>query len=157
MLCSTGDPPESGIEPVPPVLAGGFFTTEPPGKPCLCFLYVLAALGLHCSAPVFSRCSKWELLSSCGARLLLLQSTGSRARAQWLWHTGLVPLWHVESPRIRDQTCVPSIGRQILNHWTTREVQLPVFYYTHFNKEKIEPHNTNLCMIMLLLSGRKGM
>ena len=24
-----------GIEPVSPELAGGFFTTEPPGKPCL--------------------------------------------------------------------------------------------------------------------------
>ena len=23
---------QSGIEPVPPALAGGFFTTEPPGK-----------------------------------------------------------------------------------------------------------------------------
>ena len=26
--------PESGIGPVSPVLAGRFFTTEPPGKPC---------------------------------------------------------------------------------------------------------------------------
>ena len=31
-----GDPPDSGIEPpspASPVAAGGFFTTEPPGKP----------------------------------------------------------------------------------------------------------------------------
>ena len=31
-----GDLPDTGIEPVPPPspeLAGGFFTTEPPGKP----------------------------------------------------------------------------------------------------------------------------
>ena len=27
------DPPWPGIEPVSPALAGGFFTTEPPGKP----------------------------------------------------------------------------------------------------------------------------
>ena len=27
------DPPGSGIELVSPALAGGFFTTEPPGKP----------------------------------------------------------------------------------------------------------------------------
>ena len=27
------DLPGSGIEPVSPALAGGFFTTEPPGKP----------------------------------------------------------------------------------------------------------------------------
>ena len=31
---SPGDPPEPGIEPMSPELAGGFFTTEPPGKPC---------------------------------------------------------------------------------------------------------------------------
>ena len=28
------DLPESGIEPVSPALADGFFTPEPPGKPC---------------------------------------------------------------------------------------------------------------------------
>ena len=30
---SPGDLPEPGIEPASPALAGGFFTTEPPGKP----------------------------------------------------------------------------------------------------------------------------
>ena len=30
---SPGDLPDPGIEPASPVLAGGFFTTEPPGKP----------------------------------------------------------------------------------------------------------------------------
>ena len=30
---SLWDLPNSGMEPVPPVLAGGFFTTESPGKP----------------------------------------------------------------------------------------------------------------------------
>ena len=30
-----GDLPNPGIEPMSPVLAGGFFTTEPPGKPCI--------------------------------------------------------------------------------------------------------------------------
>ena len=28
----------------------------------------------------------------------------------------LVALQHVGSPQIRDQTCVPCVGRQILNH-----------------------------------------
>ena len=28
----------SGIKPMSPALAGGFFTTEPPGKPCMCVL-----------------------------------------------------------------------------------------------------------------------
>ena len=30
---SPGDLPNPGIEPLPPALGGGFFTTEPPGKP----------------------------------------------------------------------------------------------------------------------------
>ena len=30
---SPGDLPDPGIKPKPPVLASGFFTTEPPGKP----------------------------------------------------------------------------------------------------------------------------
>ena len=29
---SPGDLPDPGMEPVPPALAGGFFTFEPPGK-----------------------------------------------------------------------------------------------------------------------------
>ena len=32
MLQGVWDPPGSGMEPVSPALAGGFFTTEPPGK-----------------------------------------------------------------------------------------------------------------------------
>ena len=41
---------------------------------------------------------------------------------QELWHKGLVAVWHVESSRARDLTCVPYIGRWVLNHWTTRDV-----------------------------------
>ena len=33
LLCSMWDLPISGIEPMFSVLAGGFFTTEPPGNP----------------------------------------------------------------------------------------------------------------------------
>ena len=43
---------------------------------------LLAVLGLRCCAQAFS--SRGE------QGLLLLQSTGSRARAQWLWHMGLI-------------------------------------------------------------------
>ena len=32
---SPGGLPNPGIEPASPALAGGFFTTEPPGKPLL--------------------------------------------------------------------------------------------------------------------------
>ena len=37
---SMWDLPGSGIEPMSPVLASGFFSTEPPGKPSLCLLTV---------------------------------------------------------------------------------------------------------------------
>ena len=47
-----------------------------------------------------------------------------RVWAQWLWHMGLNALRHVGSSWTRDQTYVPCIGRQIPNHWTTREVPL---------------------------------
>ena len=39
-----------------------------------------------------------------------------------MWHIGLSAPLHVESSRIRDPTHVSCISRQILNHWTTREV-----------------------------------
>ena len=31
---SPGDRPNPGIEPTSPALIGGFFTIQPPGKPC---------------------------------------------------------------------------------------------------------------------------
>ena len=34
-----GDPPNLEIEPVSPALAGGPFTTEPPGKPTQVYIY----------------------------------------------------------------------------------------------------------------------
>jgi len=33
LFTSPGDLPNPGIKPTSPALAGGFFTTEPPGKP----------------------------------------------------------------------------------------------------------------------------
>ena len=45
--------------------------------------------------------------------------------AQELWHAGLVAPRHVGSSQIRVPTCVSCIGRQKLNHWTTRKVQGP--------------------------------
>ena len=50
----------------------------------------------------------------------------------------LVAPHHVESSPTRDQTCVPCIGRRILNHWTTREVLPANFEY--FRKKKIHLH-----------------
>ena len=49
-------------------------------------------------------------------------------RAQELGHTGLVVPWQVASSWTRDRTHVPGIGRWILNHWTTREVQISLVF-----------------------------
>ena len=43
------------------------------------------------------------------------------AQAQWLWRTGPVAPRHVGSSQTRARTCVPCIGRRILNHYATRE------------------------------------
>ena len=56
----------------------------------------------------------------------------SRVRGfQKLWCMGLVALWHVGSSQTRDQTRVPYIGRWILIHCTTREVQ-QLFLHSEF-------------------------
>ena len=104
------------------------------------FIYlVLAVLGLCCCAWAFSSCGEQGLLfvAVCGLLIVVasliaehrlqahglqqLWLTGFRAQAQQLWLSGLVAPWHVGSSRTRDRTCVPCIGRQILNHCTTRE------------------------------------
>ena len=63
--------------------------------------------------------------SSCGTWAQQLWLTDSRAQAQQLWHTGLVAPWHVgfswTRARTRARTCVPCIGRRILNQCTTGE------------------------------------
>ena len=47
---------------------------------------------------------------------------------------GLAAPWHAKSPLTRGQTYVPCNGRQILNHWTSRETL--VFMFLDFVKEK---------------------
>ena len=41
------DPPGPGIEPMSPALAGGFFTTEPPGKPMPLVFKIFSYLGSY--------------------------------------------------------------------------------------------------------------
>ena len=60
-------------------------------------------------------CRGFSLAAACG---LSIAVHGLR----WLCHTGLVAPQHVESSQTRDRTHVSCIGRQILNHWTFREV-----------------------------------
>ena len=54
---------------------------------------------------------------------LRLSSCGPWVKLPWV-------MWDLSSPT-RDQIHVLSIGRQILNHWTTREVPVS-FIFTHF-------------------------
>ena len=54
--------------------------------------------------------------SSCGAWAL------GHVGLQQLWRMGLVAPRHVGSSQTRAGTCVPCIGRRILNHCATREV-----------------------------------
>ena len=49
-------------------------------------------------------------------------------RLQQLWRTGLVAPWHVGSSWTRARTHVPLIGKQILNHCTTREAPSLIFF-----------------------------
>ena len=86
------------------------------------FILFLAALGLCCCVWIFLYlrqvwatlcCGAWAShcggFSCCGAWAL-----GVRA--------SVAPL-HVGSSQTRAQTCVPCIGRRILNHCATREAQ----------------------------------
>ena len=60
----------------------------------------------------------------------VMRDLSFRAQAPCLWYMGLVAPWHVASlPLTRDRTWVPSIGRWILNHQTTRKSQVLLFYW----------------------------
>ena len=58
---SPGDLPDPGIKPMSPALAGGFFTTEPPGKEESKQLFLLPCSSYR--LPVFA--SFWPMRSSC--------------------------------------------------------------------------------------------
>jgi len=50
----------------------------------------------------------------CASRVCVLSSCSA-------WASLSHSMWDLSSP-VRDQTHIPCIGRQILNHWTTKEV-----------------------------------
>ena len=80
----------------------------------LCFLYLLTWLR---QVVVASRG-----LSPCGTQALQLCCTDSRVHGH-----GCLTACGISVSLTRDWTRVPSIARQILNHWTTREV--PVLFF----------------------------
>ena len=73
----------------------------------------------------YSGCGAWASSHCCG----FLWSTGFRAQPQWLWHTGLIDSWPMESSWTRDRAHVLCFGRPILNHWTTREFPQQFFMW----------------------------
>ena len=89
------------------------------------FIYFWLLQSLVATPWAFSSYGEQGLLSSSGAGLLtvmasLVAEQGSRVLGlQQLWPMGLAALHHMESSNTRDQTCLPCIGRWILNHWTT--------------------------------------
>ena len=103
-------------------------------------IYLLsAALGLHCCGQVFYGCGERGLLSGCSTLASLVAEHGLQGAGFRSWCAGFVALRRVGSPWTRDRTRVPCIGRQILNHWTTREVLLiflvsPCTYFGNFTQ-----------------------
>ena len=84
-----------------------------------CFGSSLLHLGffqLHQAGVLLSHCGEWA--SRCGGFSCYRAWTPER-----LCHMGLVAPQYVESCWTRDRSCILYIGRWILNHWTTREVQ----------------------------------
>ena len=94
------------------VVSGGYPLLRCTGFSLRWLLLLLSMGSRHAG---FRSCGAWALrcvgFSSCSTR------------AQWLWRTGFVAPQHVGSSWTRDRTHVPCIGRRILNHWATREVQ----------------------------------
>ena len=77
----------------------------------------LRYVGSFVAAHLLSRCSlqAWECVGSVTVAIGLVS----------LQHDTVSSMFHLSSPT-RNWTCVPCIARQILNHWTTREVLVTV-------------------------------
>ena len=91
----------------------------------LCWVFVSVqglSLVVESGGHSSSRCVGFSL-----SRPLLLRSKAPDAQAQQLWLMGLVAPRHVGSSQTRARTHVPCIGRQILNHCTTREALFAYF------------------------------
>ena len=110
---SPGDLPNPGIKPRTPALQVDSLPSEPPGKPKNTGVGSLSLLqGIFPTQEL-----NWGLLH-CRRILYQLSYQGS-PRLQYLPSMGLVALQRVEPSQTRDRTCVPCVGRQILNCWMT--------------------------------------
>ena len=76
-----------------------------------------------------------------------------------MWPTGLAVPRHVGSSKTRNQTCVFYIGRQIVNHWTTREAQSPHFTSVAVKMIVSTENIQQVCInkkILLIKNAREG-
>ena len=94
---------------------------------CLCWVFVAVwGLFLVVASGATFRCSVGAYQHGgffCGPQALgMWTSVVGPTQAQF-WLTGLVALQHAKFSRTRDWIHVPCVGRQILIHCTTREVQ----------------------------------
>ena len=125
---------------------GELFLSEfPTFMTCIIYLSSLASVVIifsHLCTSFFSKIKHFKFIYGCSGSLLLsLVMAGRRYSRGGVWashcggfscyqgtgsrHAGSVDaLWHVGSSWSRDWTRVPCLSRQILNHWTTREVYL---------------------------------
>ena len=100
---------------------------------CLWLCWVLVpVLGLSLVAMSRGHSSLWCTSFSLWWLLVQWSTRLQGPQASVLGCTGLVATWHVGSPLIKDQTCVPSISRWILHHWTTREIPCSWFSWTGY-------------------------
>ena len=90
-------------------------------------LVTMCSLLIVAVSPILEHRIQCMSFHSCSSWAQQLKLIGSRVCTQQLWHMVLAAPRRVESPRIRDQTCVPCIGRLIPTHCATREVPLTYF------------------------------
>ena len=100
---------------------------------CVCFFFIifylfLSAVDPRCRAWVYSSCNRlggYSSVAVCGlvtAVALLLQGTGSRPCGLSMVQGLSCSRQRVGSSWTKDPAHIFCIGRQILSHWTTREV-----------------------------------
>ena len=113
-----------GFSPV--VMSGGYAPSWCMGFSLWClFCCGAQAPGHVCSSSWCTGFSLWCLFL-CGAQApghvrSAVETPRPRARAQYLWLTGFIAPQPVGSSWTTDRTPVSCVGRQILNHWTTKE------------------------------------
>ena len=83
-------------------------------------------MGIFAESHRIFRCSVWTLVVSAGSLVgsLAPEHTGFRS-----WVPGFVALQHWDCNF--STACIPRIARQILNHWTTREVTQQLQFWYH--------------------------